>query len=171
MPVTVLRRSILPYKTVPMPNEEQTAVWNIVMFLEWSALLKHNLTISLLSVISHIVYVMHVLATVLQPLVCGFWICYQVVEESWRSCGVKTGKTRVKCSHLSVYCLRSPEVGIPKSRSLMTERTRQILYALRRYPLLPLSEKGQRLSLRIVVLLEWCILIRQWTVPCWNKRC
>jgi len=53
-------------------SEEQTAVCNTVMFLECSALLKHNLKVPLLAVISHIVNVMHVLATVLQPLVMGF---------------------------------------------------------------------------------------------------
>jgi hypothetical protein len=114
------------------PSDEQTAVWNIVMFLECSALLKHNLEVPLLTVISHIVNVMHVLPTVLHPLVVGFESVTK--EESWTSSGVKTGETRVKCCHLSVYCLRSPQVGIPKSKSLMAERTRQILYALRRYP-------------------------------------
>jgi hypothetical protein len=105
---------------------------------------------------------------VLQPLVVGcesVTICYRGAEESWTSCVVKTRKTRVKYSHLSVYCLRSPEVGFHKSKRLMTERTRQILYALRRYPLLPLSEEGRRPSLRFVVPLEWCVLISQWTVP------
>jgi hypothetical protein len=56
------------------------------------------------------------------------------------------------CKVLSVYCLRSPEVGFPKSKSLMTERTRQIFTLCVDTPLLPLSEEGQRPSFRIVLL-------------------
>jgi len=54
-----------------IPSEEQTVVCNIIMFFGYRALLNHILTVLLPTVISLIVNVTYILATVLQPLVVG----------------------------------------------------------------------------------------------------